>query len=116
MLIFKNLLLNIYIYKGGELALKNLAERLRIIYSLCIMAMAGKIILSGIIRVMEKPMSIVRKIVYIIICMFCCCVLCFINNFGIQGLWISMLIHKLLHIIENLNKVIRYFPCCSTEN
>ena len=116
LLIFKNLLLNIYIYKGGELALKNLAERLRIIYSLCIMAMAGKIILSGIIRVMEKPMSIVRKIVYIIICMFCCCVLCFINNFGIHGLWISMLIHKLLHIIENLNKVIRYFPCCSTEN
>jgi hypothetical protein len=116
LLLFKNLLLNIYIYKGGEFALKALAERLRIIYSLCIMAMAGKIILSGITRVMEKLMSNFRKIVYIMICMLCCFVFCFINDFGIYGLWISMLIYKLLHILENLNKVIRYFPCCSTEN
>ena len=116
LLLFKNLLLNIYIYKGGELALKALAQKLRIIYSLCIMAMAGKIILSGITRVMEKLMSNFRKIVYIIIGMFCCYIFCFLNNFGICGLWISMLIYKSLHIVENLNKVLRYFPCCSSEN
>jgi hypothetical protein len=116
LLLFKNIILNIYIYQGGDLALKKLAEHLRIIYSLCIIAMAGKIILSGIIRVMEKPMSSIRKMVYIIICMFFCYIFCFLNDFGIYGLWISKLIYELLHIFENLNKVIRYFPCCSTEN
>ena len=80
------------------------------------MAMAGKIILNGITRVMEKPMSIVRKIIYILISMFICYLLCFFNNFGLFGLWISMIVLDLLHVNENLNKVIRYFPCCSRDN
>jgi len=116
LLIFKNILLNIYIYQGASAVFQELAGHLRIIYPLCIMAMAGKIILNGITRVMEKPMSIVRKIIYILISMFICYLLCFFNNFGLFGLWISMIVLDLLHVNENLNKVIRYFPCCSRDN
>lgn len=116
LLIFKNILLNTYIYQGASAVFQELAGHLRIIYPLCIMAMAGKIILNGITRVMEKPMSIVRKIIYILISMFICYLLCFFNNFGLFGLWISMIVLDLLHVNENLNKVIRYFPCCSRDN
>ena len=110
LLLFKNILLNIYIYNGGEPIFQKIAENLKIIYPLCIISMSAKLILNGIIRGMELPVSNKRRFVYMIICIFFCYIFCFLYDFGIIGLWISLLILEILHVVENFAKTRKYFP------
>ena len=114
LILFKNILLNIYLFKGGESILKEISGTLRIIYPLCIFCMSVKILLNGIIRNLEIPVSNKRRLVYIIICIIFAYIFCFIEDLGIFGIWISMLSLEFLHAGENLAKTIKYFPFVST--
>ena len=114
LILFKNILLNIYLFKGGESILKEISGTLRIIYPLCILCMSVKILLNGIIRNLEIPVSNKRRLVYIIICIIFAYIFCFIKDLGIFGIWISMLSLEFLHAGENLAKTIKYFPFVST--
>ena len=76
--------------------------------------MSVKILLNGIIRNLEIPVSNKRRLVYIIICIIFAYIFCFIQGLGIFGIWISMLSLEFLHAGENLAKTIKYFPFVST--
>ena len=115
MIIFKNILLNIYLLDGGEHIFKEIAKSLIIIYPLCILFMSVKIILNGIIRGMDIPVSNKRRLVYMIICIVFCYIFCFLYGFGIIGIWISMLILEFFHAGENSAKTIKHFPLGHTE-
>ena len=115
LLIFKNMLLNIYLIDGGEPILKEIASSLIILYPLCILFMSVKIILNGIIRGMDIPVSNKRRLVYMTICIVFCYIFCFLYEFGIIGIWISMLILEFLHAGENSAKTIKHFPLGHTE-
>jgi len=110
LILFKNILLHIYIFKGGEPIFMEIAANLRIIYPLCVLLTSAKIILNGIIRGMDIPVSNGRRLSYIIICILFCYIFCFLYEFGIFGIWISMLILEFLHVGENLAKTIKHFP------
>jgi Na+-driven multidrug efflux pump len=114
LILFKNILLNIYIFKGGEPAFKEIAESLRIIYPLCILCMSAKILLNGIIRSLELPVSNQRRLIYIIICVIFAYIFCFVYDLGIFGIWISMLSLEFLHAGENFAKTMKYFPFVRT--
>ena len=109
LLLFKNILLNIYLLQGGETILKQIAGGLRIIYSLCILFMGVKIILNGIARGINVQIPNERKVVYIFLFMFFCYLFSFFYDLGIFGLWLSMLILDILHIIENAKKSRSFF-------
>jgi len=115
LIIFKNILLNIYLLDGGEHIFKEIAKSLIIIYPLCILFMSVKIILNGIIRGMDIPVSNKRRLVYMIICIVFCYIFCFLYGFGIIGIWISMLILEFFHAGENSAKTIKHFPLGHTE-
>ena len=115
LLIFKNILLNIYIFKGGEKTYQKIASSLRILYSLCILSMSVKLIINGIVRGMEIPMPNARKLIYLILFAIVGYYCCFEIDFGILGLWFSMIILDLFYISENLTKVIKYFPFSFTS-
>ena len=105
----KNILLNIYLIKGGDKNLNNIAHSINIIYGLCVLFNSIQILLYGFIRGMAMPAPIRRKVVYSLICLLLCLLLCFFFNLGIFGLWISVLILCLLYIIENTYKTIFHF-------
>ena len=114
LILFKNILLDIYMFKGGDPIFKKISGSLRIIYPLCILCMSIKIFLNGIIRGLEIPMSNIRKLIYIIICLIFAYLFCFFEDLGIFGIWISMLILEFLHAGENFTKTIKNFPFVST--
>ena len=110
LLIFKNILLNIYLINGGMPIFQQISGSLRVIYPICIFCMSSRLLLNGIIRGMNIPLSYLRKGIYILLCILCCYTLCFEFNFGIRGLWISMLVFDFLYVCESAHKTIRHFP------
>lgn len=110
LLLFNNILLNIYLLQGGDQILQQISGKLRVIYPICIFCMSLRLLLIGIVRGMDLPLSYSRKIVYIVLSMMICYILCFEYDFEIRGLWISMLIFDLLYVCESGFKTIKYFP------
>ena len=108
LLLFKNILLDIYILHGGEPIMQKIAGSLKIIYSLSILFMSIKSILNGVVRGIGIAPSNKRQITYMIICITFCYFFCFLHDFGIFGLWLSLLILDILHVCENSFKS-RYF-------
>ena len=109
LIIFKNFLLNLYLINGGDKLLKIISNSIQIIYSLSVLFNSIQILLYGFNRGMAMPPPILRKIIYSLICLLLCLLLCFYFNYGIFGLWISVLIMCLLYIIENTYKTIIHF-------
>ena len=110
LLIFKNILLNIYLIHGGELLFQEISGNLKVIYPICIFCMSLRLLLNGIIRGMNLPLSYLRKGVYMILSIMCCYILCFEFDCGIRGLWISMLVFDGLYVCESAHKTIKHFP------
>lgn len=109
LIVFKNILLNIYLLNGGDDNLKLISNSINIIYSLCVLFNSIQILLYGFIRGMAMPSPIIRKVVYSLICLFLCLLLCFEFDYGIIGLWISVSIMCFLYICENTYKTIIHF-------
>ena len=105
----ENILLYLYLIKGGDADLKNISHSIKIIYGLCVLFNCIQILLFGFIRGMAMPSLIRKKVLYSLICLFLCLLLCFYFELGIIGLWISVLIMCLLYICENTNKAIYHF-------
>ena len=109
LLIFTNILLNLYLYEGGDQVLQKISHQLRIIFPLCILITSIKMLLNGIVRGMKAtPISLTKKAIYYIICIIICLLLCFYYNYGIFGLWITTFILSLLIIFETTIKQINY--------
>ena len=109
LIIFKNILLKIYLINGGDEDLKIISNSIKIIYALCVLFNAIQILLYGFIRGMKMPSPLIKKVLYSLICLSLCLILCFHFNFGIIGLWISILIMCLLYICENTYKAVIHF-------
>ena len=109
LMVFDNILLKLYLINGGDKNLKIISNSIKIIYSLCVLFNCIQILLYGFIRGMVTLSSILKKIIYSLICLLLCLLLCFYFNYGIIGLWISVLIMCLLYIIENTYKTIIHF-------
>ena len=109
LIVFKNILLNIYLLKGGEKLLKKINNSIHIIFALCVLFNCIQILLYGFIRGMAMPSPVLRKVIYPLICLLLCLMLCFYFNYGIIGLWISVLILSLLFLCENTYKTIFHF-------
>ena len=101
LIVFKNILLNIYLINGGDKDLKIISNSIEIIYSLCVLFNSIQILLYGFIRGMAMPSPVMRKVIYSLICLSLCLLLCFYFDYGIFGLWISVLIMCFLYICEN---------------
>lgn len=110
LLIFKNILLDYYILYGWKKPLKIISDKLRIIFPLSFLINSTRLLLSGMIRGMNIPLPIIRKIFYLIIYIILCYFLCFKYELGIFGLWISYLILILFFILECIHKAVIYLP------
>ena len=106
----ENILLDCYLYEGGEPILKTISKKLRLIFSLCILFDCFRNMLNGMIRGMNIPLSLIKKIIYYIICMICSYVLCFYEENGINGLWKGAFIINLLFVLESGYKAFKYLP------
>ena len=105
LIIFENILLNIYIYKGGDEVLQIISIRLRIIFPLCFLISCIRMLLNGIVRGMNIiSLSIIKKIIYFVIGIVLCLILCFDNDYGIYGLWMSTFILNILLLIDTMHK------------
>ena len=109
LMVFKNILLDIYLINGGEKDLKKISNTINVIYGLCVLFNGVQILLYGFIRGMALPSPLMRKIVYSLISLLLCLLLCFHFNYGIIGLWISVLILCFLYIFENTYKTVIHF-------
>lgn len=114
LLLFNNILLKMYLFKGGEPILLFISSRLRVIYPICIFCMSLRLLLNGIIRGMNLPLSYLSKTTYIIISIAACYIFCFEYDFGIKGLWLAMLIFDIFYIFESAHKTIKHFPLIIT--
>ena len=110
LIIFKNILLNCYLLKGGDEILKIISYKLRIFFPLCVLISGIRIILNAIIRGMNLAFPIIKKILYIVIYIILCLILCFYYNYGIYGLWISLFFLNVFFMLESIHKAILYFP------
>ena len=98
LIVFKNILLKIYLINGGDEDLKIISENIKIIYAFCVLFNMIQILLYGFVRGMAMPSSIFRKIILSLICLSLCLLLCFYFDYGIIGLWLSILIMCFLYI------------------
>ena len=110
LLIFNNILLDCYLFDGGNRVLKNINKNLRKIFPLCILLNGIRMLLNGMTRGMNIPFPIAKKAFYIAICIASCFIFCFVYNKGIYGLWISKFILNLLFVFDNAYKAINYLP------
>jgi Na+-driven multidrug efflux pump len=106
----ENILLDCYLYEGGEQILKTISEKLRIIFSLSILLNCFRNLLNGMIRGMNIPLSLIKKIGYYILCMILSYVLCFYEEDGILGLWKCAFALNLLFVLESGHKAFKYLP------
>jgi hypothetical protein len=109
LILFKNILLDIYLGEG-EKALVKICYHLRIFYPICILLNGIRIILNGMIRGMNIPLPMIKKILYIIVSIIISYAICFRYEFGILGLWISAFILNIFFILENIHKAVIFFP------
>ena len=109
LIIFKNILLKIYLINGGDEELQKISESIKIIYAFCVLCNMIQILLYGFIRGMVTPSSIYKKLMYSLICLSLCVLLCFYFDYGIIGLWLSILIMCFLYICENTYRAIFHF-------
>ena len=109
LIIFKNILLKIYLINGGDKKIKKISESIKIIYAFCVLFNMIQILLYGFIRGMVTPSSIYKKLMYSLICLSLCVLLCFYFDYGIIGLWLSILIMCFLYICENAYRAIFHF-------
>lgn len=109
LIVFKNILLNIYLYDGGYQDLQNISNSIKIIYAFCVLFNIIQILLFGFIRGMAVPSYIYRKLINSLLCLSLCLLLCFYLNYGIIGLWISILIMCFLYICQNTYMAIFHF-------
>ena len=109
LLIYKNVLMFIYLFRGGDRYLKIISNSIQIMYSFCILFNGIQILFYGFNRGMAASSPIIIKFVYSFICFFLCLMLCFVYKKGILGLWISILILCLAHFLQNGYKSIIHF-------
>ena len=110
LLIYNNILLDCYLFDGGNRVLKIINKNLRIVFPFCILLNGIRMLLNGMIRGMNIPFPLAKKAFYIIICIASCFIFCFVYNKGIYGLWISKFILNLLFVFDNAYKAINYLP------
>ena len=109
LIIFKNILLNLYLYKGGDQILQKISHKLRIIFPLCILISSIKMLLNGIVRGMKViPISLVKKAIYYIGCVIICIFLFYYYHNDIYELWVATFILSLLIMFEITVKEINY--------
>lgn len=106
LIVFENILLKLYLINGGDDELKTISSSIKIIYSFCMLFNVIQILLYGFIRGMAIVSSSIKKVFYSLICLSLCLLLCFYFNYGIFGLWSSILIMCFLYICENTYKTI----------
>ena len=109
LLIYKNVLMIIYLIKGGDQYLQIISNSIQVIYSFCILFNGIQILFYGFNRGMAAPSPIIIKFIYSFIGFFLCLILCFVYKKGILGLWIAMLILCLAHFLQNGYKSIIHF-------
>ena len=109
LMIFKNILLDIYLINGGEKYLRIISNSIQIIYSFVILFNGVQILLYGFIRGMASSSTFLFKFICSIICIFFCLILCFIYKKGIFGIWIAVLILCLFYTFQNGYKSIAHF-------
>ena len=110
LIIFKNILLDCYIFGRGVKNLIEISNKLRIYFPLCLLLNSIRMILNGINRGMNIPLPIVRKALYIAICIILSYIFCFTYEYGIYGLWISIFILNIFLILDIVYKAIDAFP------
>ena len=109
LILFKNILMYIYLINGGNEDLKKISNSIQIIYSFCILFNGIQIILYGFIRGMASASPISNKFIYSFIFLFLCLMLCFIYKLSVFGLWIAVLILYLFYTIHNgYNSIIHF--------
>ena len=109
LIIFRNILLNIYLINGGDRILRIICRSIQIVYSLCILFNGIQILLYGFNRGMASSSPIFSKFIKSFICFLLCLILCFPYKKGILGLWIALLILCVFHFFENGYKSIIHF-------
>ena len=110
LVLIKYILLDMYLFEGGEIIFKNVSNQLKIIYPICILIMGIRMNLNGIIRGMSVALHPLKKLIYIGIYVICCYFFCFFADFEILGLWISLLIFDVLLVLESIHKANSLFP------
>jgi hypothetical protein len=109
LIIFRNILLDLYLINGGDRNLKIIGRSIEIVYSLCILFNGIQILLYGFNRGMASSSPIFSKFIKSFICFLLCLILCFPYKKGILGLWIALLILCAFHLFENGYKSIIHF-------
>ena len=111
LIIFKNILLNIYLSSPSEESLIIIAANsIRIFYPLSLLLSGIRINLNGIVRGMSIALHPVKRAIYISIYIIICWLLCFYLQYEIIGLWIGLLILNCLLIFESIHKAYGLFP------
>ena len=109
LIIFKNILMDIYLINGGNNDLRLISNSIQIIYSFCILFNGIQIILYGFIRGMADASPISNKFIYSFIYLLFCLMLCFFYKLSVLGLWIAVLVLYLFYTIQNGYKSIIHF-------
>ena len=110
LVLFKYLLLDIYLSNGGDTLLKFTCTQLKILFPLALLIMGIRLNLNGIIRGMSVALHPLKKYLYIFIYASLCYYLCFYFNYEIWGLWISLLILDVFLFLESVYKAFILFP------
>ena len=108
-LIFKNVLMKIYLINGGDINLRTISHSIQTVFSFCVLFNGIQILLYGFIRGMASPSPLMHKFIYSFICLFLCLILCFVYKMGIKGLWYSVLLLCLGFAFGNGYKSIIHF-------
>ena len=109
LIIFDDILLDIY-FGGGEKIIAQICHKLRIIYPICLLLNGVRMILNGMIRGMNIPLPLIKKLIYITICIIISYYCCFELEYGILGLWISANVLNIFYVLENTHKAVNFFP------
>ena len=110
LLIFQNILLNIYLVEINEYLFLLSESVLRILFPVSLLISSIRLILNGIVRGMSVALHPLKKLIYILLYMILCWLLSFNYKNGIYGLWISLIAYDFLLLIESINKACSIFP------
>ena len=110
LLIFKNILLDIYLLDITKDLLKIASGVIRIFFPISLLISSIRMILNGIVRGMSVALHVKKKATYVIVYLFLCWFLCFHWKLYISGLWISLLIFDSLLLVESIHKAYVILP------